>query len=103
MRPHQDWVSPAADDKSWFAPYAAGIAGRLRIVYYPVLTLSPWLWNKHLVTALEPGVRFRARLIDPRSGAETDLGDVNGDARGEWRVPCPPVSHDWLLVMEARA
>jgi hypothetical protein len=47
-------------------------------------------------------VRFRppARLIDPRSGAETDLGDVNGDARGEWRVPCPPVSHDWLLVME---
>ena len=39
MRPHQERVSPAADEKSWFAPYAAGIAGQLRIVYYTVLTL----------------------------------------------------------------
>jgi hypothetical protein len=101
MRPHPEWIEPAADDTKWFAPYAAGIPGRLRIVYYPLFALYPWLWSRNIIKGIEPGVCYRARLVDPRNGTETDLGEAAADRDGTWRVPCPPVSHDWLLIMEA--
>ena len=71
------------------------------MVYYPTITLYPWMWNKHLVRGLEQGVRYRARLVDPRNGGIVELGEVAADAGGQWRVPGPPVSHDWLLILEA--
>jgi hypothetical protein len=101
MAPHQEWIEPAADAERWFAPYAAGVPRKLRVIYYPVLTLYPWMWAKHVVKGLEPGVRYSAQLLDPRSGEAQELGIVQGDDKGEWRAPCPPVSHDWLVVLRA--
>jgi hypothetical protein len=102
LQPHQEWIEPAADETRRIGPYAAGIPGRVRVVYYPQFHLYPWTWNsRNLVKGLESDVRYRARFVDPRNGAEAPIGDVTPEADGSWRVPAPVTMHDWLLVMEA--
>ena len=52
------------------------------------------------IRELEPGVRYRAFLGDPSTGAEHDLGIAERDADGSWPVPQIEVRRDWLLVLE---
>ncbi len=35
FEPHQEWVSPSADDSNYSACYAAGIPGRVRVIFIP--------------------------------------------------------------------
>jgi hypothetical protein len=71
------------------------VAGRVRIVYVPRL------WDPPTIRGIEPGVAYRARYFDPRTGREIDLGMVEADASGDWRPPFPPVVHDWVLALTA--
>jgi hypothetical protein len=99
LEPHQEWVQPAANTEQWFAPYAAGIPGKLRVVYFPHFHLHPWADMR--VKGLEPGVIYQARFLDPRNGQEFPTGTVQADERGEWRVAVPLTMHDWVLILEA--
>lgn len=97
MEPHQDWVeAPSSNKDEYFIPYAAGIPGKLRLIYFsPFLPLDK-------VKSLESGVTYHAFLFNPSTGTELDLGKVAPDKEGNWQLPKPPISRDWVLVMEAQ-
>ena len=61
-------------------PSAAGIPGKVRVIYVPLG------WEAPTMKGLEPGVRYRAYLWNPRNGDETDLGESAPDAAGDWRL-----------------
>jgi hypothetical protein len=100
FEPHPEWVTPAGSAEAVRAPFAAGIPGVVRVIYLfdPVW---PWAAPRPAVCGLETGAAYRARFIDPRSGAEHDLGAVEADASGAWPIPVQPELTDWVLVLAA--
>ena len=101
FEPHPDWVDPAGSASHPGAPFAAGIAGEVRVLYlYDLVT--PWLSSRPRVTHLEPGVPYRAFFWDPATGAEHSIGPINADANGTWEIPLPPAFQDWVIVLEAQ-
>jgi hypothetical protein len=76
------------------AVFASGIPGKVRVVY--VTQAVPVR-----VTELEANARYGARLFDPVSGKETDLGEAVADSSGGWVTPTLPTGmEDWVLVLE---
>ncbi|MBM3190322.1 MAG: DUF4038 domain-containing protein, partial [Chloroflexi bacterium] len=93
-----EWVQPHADEQDPLNPYAAGIPGELRLIYLPKPILPP-PWGEPVdVEKLEPEVRYRAFLFDPKDGSTHGVGRIEGQT--SWRVPMPPVLQDWVLVLE---
>jgi hypothetical protein len=97
--PHPEWVRPAASPAQVTGLYAAGIPGRLRLIYIygPVF---PWSSTRPRVTDLESDRPYQAFFWDPRSGDRHPIGPAIRDGQGEWAVPLPPTFQDWLLVLE---
>lgn len=96
MERHPEWVDPPWKHENPYTCTAAGIPGRLRIIY------APLAWDPPLVKAIESGVAYQAYYADPCTGREFPLGDVTADADGNWRPSLPPEVHDWLLVLSAK-
>jgi hypothetical protein len=98
FEPHPEWAAfatGAGKDKS-LIPYAAGIPGRVRIVYVP-------LAEPVGLHGLEPKVVYRATYFVPRTGRRTEAGAVRADAKGAAAVRPPDKEvGDWVLVLEAR-
>jgi hypothetical protein len=95
---HQEWVKPAGSAENVNAPFAAGIPGRVRIVYFYNPTF-PWDKERMTVMGIEAGVEYRAFFWNPRNGEEHELGRVAGGSA--WEVPVQSTMEDWVLVMEA--
>jgi len=92
---HQEWVSPCAGEQDYLNPYAAGIPGEVRVIYLP-----RFIWDLNLlVCGIEPDVRYSASYINPSTGQEHALGNVEPDPDGSWRAPREPELRDWLLVL----
>ena len=94
FQPHPEWAEPHWSDKNYIQPYSAGIPGKVRMTYVPVS------WDLPKLTHLEPGAPYRGSLFNPSTGKETSLGNVTGDAQGEWQPPVPPIVRDWLIVLD---
>jgi hypothetical protein len=104
---HPEWIEGtnnrtgffAPENDAYFVPYAAGIPGKVRVIYYHLFMLAPL----GAVQAFEPSVTYRAFFFNPSTGDEIDLGAVNPDAEGKWRLQgWPPIYRDWVIVMEAK-
>jgi hypothetical protein len=105
LEPHQEWVEPAATEAEPLRPYAAGIAGRLVVVYFP-----SFVWGGVVVSALEPGARYRVELYDPVRGSTHEREAITAGEDGSWRVPQEdedgrlksyfPMYQDWAMVLE---
>ena len=93
--PYPEWVEPHQHAADRHLAYAAGIPGKLRILYLPCELSDPVT-----VCGLEAGLAYDAELVHPETGEVTPLGAVTGDAEGRWQVPPVPVFRDWLLVLE---
>jgi hypothetical protein len=95
---HPEWVEPHWSEDNYFRPYAAGVPGKVRIIFlpsYPPPTLA--------VKAIEPNSNYRAFYFNPTNGEEVELGEVKSDSNGDWRPPRrPSIYQDWLLVLERR-
>lgn len=103
FEPHSEWVDPHWTEKNYFAPFAAGIPGEVRVLYVPVSWGAPTM--KHV--ELDRG--YRAYLFNPADGVETDLGAVKPDANGDWLLPLQkgihrllPIFQDWVIVLETK-
>lgn len=102
LEPHQDWIEYQPhgiyilEAAPYFVPRAAGIAGKVRVIY-----TSQLFGGLVKVTALEPGVSYKAYYLNPSDGAETDIGTVTPDEQGCWIPPSPPIFRDWVLVLES--
>lgn len=101
FEPHQEWVNPAGSPEKVDYPFAAGIPGKVRLIYFYWPTYEkPKL--QYQVCNLEPGVTYRAYFWDPRTAQEYDLGLVNAETApdGVWSIPIQPALKDWVLVLE---
>jgi hypothetical protein len=113
FQPHPEWVEPHWTDDLFTQPFAcgrhdrpmaAGIPGRVRIIYLPMGA------SLKKVNAIEKGVRYGARLFNPVDGSEQDMGEIQPDAPGDWVPTFPglpawfplPIYQDWVLALEAR-
>ena len=96
FEPHPEWVEPSWCEDDYFAPYAAGIPGRARIIFWPLR------WSLPFVKNLEEGLVYRAFLFNPADGSEHDLGAAKANGKGEWHLPLKmqPIYQDWVLVLE---
>lgn len=96
FEPHPEWAEPRWTEADYLLPYAAGIPGEIRVIYYP---LSSWIRK---VKDLETGLRYRAFLFNPSDATEIELGEAQGDAHGDWplSLSCIPIYRDWVLVLE---
>ncbi len=99
METQPDCVKPAADLENVYAPYCAGIPGKLVMLYLPK-GVPPW-GNSPVVQKLPPEKLFRASYIDPITGAIHVIGEVQATKEGTWEAPFSPVLQDWVLALEA--
>jgi hypothetical protein len=95
---HPEWAQPHQTPEDRISSYAAGIPGKVRVIYFPAEMGGAARWVK----GLEADLTYRAFLFDPKTGAEEELGMVTGDAQGDYAVPRVPVFQDWVLVLEHR-
>ena len=95
---HPEWTDPFGSPENIEAPFAAGIPGIVRVIYFYAPT-QPW-FSKTQVCGLESGLRYQAFFWDPRSGQEFALGEIRGDDAGKWVIPVQPEMKDWVLVLE---
>ncbi len=75
LTPHTDWFDV---DKRWkeengndLLPYAAGIPGKIRVIYIPPKVYSH---KGPLLMQIEEGVTYHAAYYDPVNGQKYDLG-----------------------------
>ena len=80
-----EWSYPAGEWKKQggniFAPYAAGIPGKTRVIYIPCLSL--FCHAPPTVLGLEQGVTYHAYYWEPSLGVKFDLGSIERPAPGE--------------------
>ena len=101
FEPHSDWIEPSADDNAgWRQPYAAGIPGRVRVFYLPKAYPGYNKKGRPRVQVLEDGYVYKASYVDPKDAEEYPIGQITGDAQGNWEIPPTPICQDWLLVLE---
>jgi len=96
LEPHPEWVSPSATEQDALLPYAAGVPGEWRLVYFPKNVPE---WKEFWLRNLEPSVQYEAVFIDPTTGQRYPLGEVRAEVDSRWRVPSGPVLQDWLLLL----
>ena len=102
FEPHTEWVEPAGSPENVNLPFAAGIPGEVRVIYFYSPTFQ--LPNpQHQVCGLEAGLQYWAFFWDPRTGQEHDLGEVTSDGDARWTIPIQPELKDWILVLERKA
>ena len=93
---HPAWIESPASPEDPMGNYCAGIPGRLRIAYVP-RGIVPWCRPKLL--NLEQDVTWSIRYVNPQTGKEVPLPGRR--EQSEYVLPVAPVTHDWLVVMEA--
>ncbi len=95
FEPHPEWVQPLVAYPEYFVPYAAGIPGKVRLIY------SQDQSRNYKVIAFEKGVTYQASFINPSTGHVIPIGTVTPDKNGDWYLPTLPVFRDWVVVLEA--
>ena len=79
------WSYPVGEWKDTggniFQPYAAGVPGKVRVIYIPCLSL--FCHAPPTVLGLEPGIRYHAYYWEPTLGVKFDLGAVERPSPGE--------------------
>jgi hypothetical protein len=102
FEPHPEWVEPHGSEKNYAAPYAAGIPGKVRVIYVPLE------WGKPIIKGIEKGVRYTCLLFNPTNGERIETGEVTPDSNGDWRIQGKtvpkdnfPIYQDWVVVLQA--
>ncbi|NVM28438.1 MAG: DUF4038 domain-containing protein [Candidatus Helarchaeota archaeon] len=99
MEPHREWVSPHWKGSNPWLPHAAGIPGKLRIIYIPPRIYQ---WSGPKLKKLEPDITYHAFYFNPINGDEYDLGTITGNKKRQWQAPEVPLCQDWILILEKR-
>jgi hypothetical protein len=97
---HPEWIEPNHTQGDRISCYAAGIPGKVRVIFYPH-EISGILPHRNLVIkGLEKDITYRVYYYNPKDGREYQKGVASGDAQGEYIVPKPSIFQDWVLVLE---
>lgn len=99
FEPHPEWVNPSGSPDNVDLPFAAGISGKVRVIYFYWPTFQRPA-PQHQIRFLENGIRYRAFFWDPRNGNEHNLGEVIPDSQNAWSIPIQPELKDWVVILE---
>jgi hypothetical protein len=97
---HPEWVDPHQTSEDRYSAYAAGIPGRVRVVFIPTDAAWPVRRGQMAIKGIEAGVRYRGFYFNPKTGQEHDIGAVTPNAEGTYQLPKPPIIQDWVVVLE---
>jgi hypothetical protein len=89
FKEHPEWVDEDV--------FAAGIAGKIRVVYQPIR--GAYKWDGIRLKNMEEGT-WSGFYFDPVTGRRFDIGEH--ELSGEWMSPNVPSPQDWVLVMQAQ-
>ena len=100
FQPHPEWSAyeadsaPGAPPRPTYGPFAIG-SDAVRLIYVPEHCRTA-------VSGLAAHASYRGQIVDPVSGATTELGAITPDAAGSWSVPAPDRADakDWVLILE---
>jgi len=97
-----EWVEPHQTKENRRLPYAAGIPGRVRVVFVPAEAV--WsIWRGGMaIKGIEAGSQYHAFYFNPKNGKEHDLGIAKANAKGDYILPKPPIFQDWVVVLEKK-
>ena len=107
FEPHPEWVNPHCSQEDRFLPYAAGIPGKVRVIYLPGSTILSQSIPEITILGLEREVSYEAHYFNPRTGEDLEPIVAEPSAEGEWKIsgglsgPNPSME-DWILVLESR-
>jgi hypothetical protein len=92
---------PQWDDSERVSPFAAGIPGVVWLIYLASDGI-PRKFHGYMGKSfrVEPRARYHAKFINPRTGADVDVGPVQPGPDGTWPIPRKPSREDWLLALE---
>jgi len=97
---HPEWVSLSGNSDNITAPFAGGIARKVRIIY-SFGPLFPWEGNPFKIQHIESDVNYEAFFWNPRNGEKQSIGLVEADETGSWETPTQPTFKDWVIILEA--
>ncbi len=81
--------------------FATGIPKTVWVFYLAARCMeSKFFGVQGLRIPIEPGARYRAVFLDPRTGAQIDFGRLYPKVDGMWAVPEKPTMSDWVLVLQ---
>jgi len=100
FQPHPEWSGELESASNWDRPQAAGIPGRVTVLYYHNAK-APWAPpDSGRLSGLVPRGAYRAKWVDPESGLEYPIGRITADAEGRWLTPYSPIIGSILLILE---
>jgi hypothetical protein len=100
LEPHPEWVDPHQHKGSRYSCYAAGIPGRVLIIFFPHTVCGAMPHRPLRIHLLEPDAPYRGAYINPSDGTEHPLGEIRTDPQGCYVPRKPPIFRDWVLVLE---
>jgi hypothetical protein len=102
LEPMPTALSEHGSEKNIDAPFCAGIAERLRIVYCTDKH-ALFRWRRLRMYGLEPLASYEAIFYDPRLNEEISRHIVTADAKGVWKFPRLRFRNDWVLLLRRRS
>jgi hypothetical protein len=99
---HPEWVEPHQTKENRRLPYAAGIPGKVRVVFIPAEAVWSMWRGEMAIKGVEAGSQYHAFYFNPKNGSEHDLGTAKANAKGDYILPKPPIFQDWVVVLEKK-
>jgi hypothetical protein len=105
FEPHPEWVRPHATSKDRIQPYAAGLPGGPRIVYFPVPGLVRNSLGFQAVHLGQLGPhRWQAHFVNPRTGRHEQPFTIDPQPSGTVTLNSGPAGplpskEDWILIL----
>jgi hypothetical protein len=96
LGPQPDLIEPRWSKENYWKPFAAEIPGEAVVAYMPAAYASGSFHS------LKPG-NYRAFFFNPTNGVETEIGSVQPDTSGSWKIAEVPIFQDWIVVLEKKA
>jgi len=97
---HPEWVEPHESRQNRLLAYAAGVPGKVRVLFIPGHLGMLLFKGCVTIEKLERDVEYRGLYFNPRSGEEHEIGQVRGDDEGRYVLPGPGLLQDWVVVLE---
>ena len=99
FEPHPEWVEPSGSADNVDFPFAAGIPGEVRVIYFYWPTFQAPN-RQYKIRHLEPVLHYKAYFWNPQNGQEFSLGEVKLGDDNTWIIPIQPELKDWVIVLE---
>ena len=89
-----DLIDPRWSKENYWKPFAAEIPGEAILAYIPAGYDGAAFRN------LKAG-SYRAFFFNPVDSVETEIGQIEPEGSGAWKIAPVPIFQDWVVVLEA--